>query len=109
MEPQHGLVGDIGATELPEASLDKKEEALTELRKRAKYSRSKEFAELKAHMEARIAFYKSFLPGGVPVVNIEESERGKYWAVADLVITELQQVIDGYEDANEQVKELDGK
>lgn len=109
MEPQHGLVGDISATELPEASLDKKEEALVELRKKAKYSRSKEFAELREYMEARIAHYQSFLPGNVPAEAVPEEERGKYWAVANMVITELRQVIDGYDGANEQVKELDGK
>ena len=100
----YGLVGDLNSTELPQKPED--EEVLGELRRKAKYSRSKEFAELKAHMELRVAYYQSFLPGNVPAEAITEEERGKYWAVANLVIAELRQVIDGYESANEQVKEI---
>lgn len=101
----NGIIGDVVSTELPIMADSQQEEALVELKKKAKYSRSKEFAELRAHMENRIKFYQSFLPGGVPIVNIEEAERGKYWAVADLVIAELQQVIDGYQNAEELAKE----
>lgn len=106
MEPSNGLIGDISATELPEKQEDT--EALNELRKKAKYSRSKEFQELKAHMETRIAHYQSFLPGTpTPITLIDEAQRGKYWAIANLVIAELQQVIDGYVNAEEESKRIE--
>lgn len=105
MQPSNAIIGDVQPIELPQMPNSEHEEALLELRKKAKYSRSKEFADLREHMEARINFYKSFLPGGIPIVNIDETERGKYWAVADLVITELQQVIDGYQSAETLLKD----
>lgn len=108
-QPSNGLIGDAQPIQLPQMPEDQQQEALLELRKKAKYSRSKEFAELRENMEARIKFYQSFLPGGTPIVHIEEKERGKYWAVADLVIAELQQVIDGYQNAESLLKdEKDG-
>ena len=105
-ESNFGIIGDVSATELPQAPTDQQEVALTELRKKAKYSRSKEFAELRENMEARIKFYQSYLPGGTPIIAVTEEVRGKYWAIADLVIAELQQVIDGYRGADEQLKEI---
>lgn len=106
MEPQSGLLGDVtDMTSLPQAAVDQQEEARNELRKKAKYSRSKEFQELKTHMEGRIAHWQSYLPGNVPTEAVPEEERAKYWAVANMVIGELRMVIDGYEAANEAVKE----
>lgn len=100
----YGLLGDISSTELPEKPVD--EEVVGELRRKAKYSRSKEFAELKAHMEQRIDFYQKYLPNGQPVAALSSEDAGKYYVVANIVIAELKQVIDGYESANEQVKEI---
>jgi len=56
-------------------------------------------------MGGRIAHWKSYLPGNVPTEAVPEEERAKYWAVANMVIAELKQVINGYEAANEAVKE----
>lgn len=105
MGPNNAVIGDVQPPQLPQMPEDQREEGLLELKKKAKYSRSKEFAELREKIEARIKFYQSFLPGGIPVVNIDEKERGKYWAVADLVIAELQQVIDSYQSADDLLKE----
>ena len=104
MQPNNGLIGDESPTELPQAVVN--EDAVNELRKKAKYSRSKEFQELKANMEARIAFYQQYLPGAIPVSQVPEEERGKYWAVANIVIAELQQVIDMYESSEELLQEI---
>lgn len=99
-------MGDIpNSIDLPQTPKEAKTEALREIAKKAKYSRSKEFQELKASMEERIKFYQSYLPGGTPIVNIEESERGKYWAIADIVIAELQAVIDMYDGAQKLMEE----
>ena len=109
MNPQHGIIGDVGGgPDLPQADPKQKDEALAELNKKAKYSRSKEFSELREKMEGRILFYQSYLPGGVPVNAIPEEERGKYWAIADTIIAELRMVIDMYDGAQEQL-ENDGK
>jgi len=102
----NGIIGDVNPTELPQLAVDTHNEAIAELNKKAKYSRSKEFQELKGKMEERIKFYQSYLPGGTPIVSITEEERGKYWAIADCVIGELQAVIDMYETANEEAIEI---
>lgn len=100
---QFGLVGDATGTELPQAMPN--DDAKNELRKKAKYSRSKEFQELKAHMEVRIEFYQKFLPNGEPVAT--QKDPAQHWKLANIIIAELQQVIDMYENANEMLKEID--
>lgn len=107
MNQSNGLIGDMSATELPESPLLDRQAAIDELKRKAKYSRSTEFKELSEKMQERITYYQSFLPGGVPVEQVSEEERGKYWAVANIVIRELQAVIDMYQSAQEQVKQLD--
>lgn len=104
MQPANGLIGDAQPTALPQAQVNK--EAIGELQRKSKYSRSKEFQELKANMEVRIAFYQQFLPGAIPIAQVPEEERGKYWAIANVVIAELQQVIDMYESTNELLRDI---
>lgn len=77
---------------------------LAEEKSMAKYSRSKEFAIFRARMESRMDFYRSYLPGGQPVVDVTEEERGKYWAVADIVIREFNSILADYDNKEEAVK-----
>lgn len=42
------------------------------------------------YIEGRVDFYKKFHPGGMPVSEMSEAERGKWWAVANEVIGELE-------------------
>ncbi len=105
MQPSNGLIGDATGTELPQMADTQHEEALNELKKKAKYSRSKEFAELRANMESRIEFYQQYLPTGNPVAALSTEEAGKYFVIANLVIAELKQVIDGYQSAADLLKE----
>jgi len=106
MEPTSGLIGDIQGTELPTAPVAQQEEAINELKRKAKYSRSKEFAELREKMEARIEFYKQYLPDGTPAAMLNPAEASRNWALANVVIAELQQVIDMYQNADEELKAI---
>lgn len=104
MNPENAIIGDETGVGLPQAQPD--ETHIAEVKKKAKYSRSKEFAELKENMEQRIKLWQTFLPGSVPVTAVSKEERGHYWAIADAVIAELRMVIDGYESAEELSKDL---
>jgi hypothetical protein len=102
---QFGLVGDSFGTQLPQTEVAK--ELLADEKAKAKFSRTKEFAALKAHLEERIKFHKSYLPDGRPVeLGMDNAfEVALNWQVANRVIGELQAVIEAYEQANEIVKE----
>lgn len=107
MNPDNVLMGDLSQTTgLPQTSKDTQQEAIAELQKKAKYSRSKEFSELKANMQQRIEFYQKYLPSGVPVATLSQEDAAKHWPVANLVIAELQQVIDMYEGADIELKAI---
>lgn len=84
-------------------------EQLAEEKSMAKYSRSKEFSIFKARMESRMAFYRSYLPGGQTVVDVTEEERGKYWAVADIIIREFSSILNDYDNKAEAVKDATRK
>lgn len=103
MGPANGILGDNTGVDLPQKADD--DSALTELKAKAKYSRSKEFQELKAQMELKIKFYQQYLPDGRPVGS-GDIPKPEEWIAANLVIGELQQVIDGYQMAEDMVKEL---
>lgn len=101
--PQHGIIGNDFATELPHKEPDA--EAITDDQRKARYYKSREFQVFKAKMEEKIEYYKKFLPGGVVPEAISEEERGKYWAVASIVIQEFEAIIGDYKDASERVNE----
>lgn len=106
---QNGIIGDSFGTELPVAEIQ--EQVLNEERGRARFSKSKEYKELKQRIEERIAFHKQFLPSGKAVMhsggNSTLSRLGEQWIVANNVIVELQGVIDFYESAAETIKNSD--
>ena len=84
-------------------------EQLAEEKTMAKYSRSKEFSIFRSRMESRMDFYRSFLPGGQPVIDVTEAERGKYWAIADIVIREFSSILNDYDSKAEAVKDATRK
>lgn len=100
MAEQFGIVGNSFQTELPQAEIAK--ELLTEEKQKAKFSRTKEFAALKNHLNERMDYYKAFLPDGRPVVGADVTPED--WKVANVIIGEFQAVINAYEQANEAVK-----
>lgn len=101
MAASNGLVGDDYPTELPQAQPS--EDFVAEEVKRARYSKTKEFKQFKEKMEAKIEYRQKFLPGGVPPENVTEEERGKYWAVASIVISDFREILGEYELAKEAV------
>jgi hypothetical protein len=107
MNPQNALIGDESGIDLPQKPVD--EQALGELRNKAKYSRSKEYLELKAKAQVRIDFYKSFLPDGRPVATASKAERADAWGFANLLIAEFQQLFGEHENAEQILKDEFGE
>ena len=101
MNPQYGVVGDDYGTQLPETQVD--QTALTELKHRAKFSKSKEFQELKQHCLDRIDFYQQFLPDGRSVLT--DVPKPEQWQAANIVIGEFKGLIAAYESAAEMLKD----
>lgn len=102
---QNALTDNAYGTSLPETQIEETDLAIE--RKMAKFSRTREFAQLKEHIEERITYYQSFLPTGeaVSTTGTTPEELGKRWAIANSVIAEFKLIIDAYENANEVVKE----
>lgn len=105
MGPQNGIISDSFGIDLPQSDVDPN--ALNEVKNAAKFSKTKEFRELKKHLEGRIEFYQTYLPDGVPVVGMTKSmsELGEGWVVANALIGEFKAIIQAYERAAELVKD----
>lgn len=104
--PQNAVMGDDTnfGLDIPEAQVD--DEILAELQKSAKFSRTAEFKVLKQHLEDRIRHYQTFLPGNIPAENVPDEERGKYWAIANILTQEFRGIIKVYEQAAEEIKNM---
>lgn len=102
MGPQNSIVGDSMGTDLPQMQVS--EGTLVEEKKMARYSKTDEFKRIKEHFEAKSAYYQQFLPGNIPPETVAEEERGKYWAIANIVIKEFNEVINMFEIAKDVVE-----
>lgn len=107
MGPQNGLLGDSGMEVDVPHQAPQDDASFEELKKTAKFSRTAEFKELKTHLQARMDFYKTYLPDGRAVVGgpMEPVELGYMWIAANVVIGEMQMIIDAYESAAKLVKD----
>lgn len=103
----NAIIGDQTGVELPQTPVD--EEAIIELRKKARFSKSKEFKELREAMEARIEFYQNFLPSGELVAIASKEKAQDNWRLANIVIAELKAVLSAYDDSVELLKDLDNE
>lgn len=104
------MMGDMSQmTSLPEKPQEQQEAAVAEIKRKAKYSRSKEFQDLRLMMESRIEFYKQFLPDGTPIALGTESQVARNWPIANIVIAELSQVIEMYDNAETEVKAIEAQ
>lgn len=100
--PDNIFMGDNDmGIDLPQAEVN--QDALIEEKKMARYTKTAEFKRIREHFEAKTAYYQQFLPGNIAPENITEEERGKYWAVANIIIKEFQEVINMYENAKDAV------
>lgn len=102
MEPQNSLVSDFTGVELPEMPVD--DSAKVELEKRKKYSKTKEYRELRAKAQERIEFYKHNLPAGYNDATAER--KAQMWGFANLMIAEFEQLFSEHENADELLKDL---
>lgn len=98
MNPNNALIGDMTGVELPQVPVD--ETAINELKKKAKYKRSKEYAELRAKAQARIEFYQHFLPSGQPIFAASFEEKEGAWTLANIIIAEFEQLFGEHEQAD---------
>ena len=105
MNPDNAIIGDMTSVELPQAAPN--EDYVNELRKKARYSKSKEFKELRELMELRIDYYKQYVPDGRPVSTVPSEELRDWWKLANIVIAELSAVISAYDGAVELLKDYD--
>lgn len=100
---EYGIVGDSEVNDFPQMGIS--EEDLAPEKNAAKFSKTKEFQVFKEHMESRILFYQTQLPGGKTVAEGTSQERADNWAVATAIIGEFQAVLRAYEQAQEAVRE----
>jgi len=100
---QYGIQDESPATLPTEMAIDPTQ--LAEEKRMAKFSKSKEFAELKEHLNSRVEFYQKFLPDGRPITELPDEERAKMWVVANAIIGELNLIMMSYENAAEAVND----
>lgn len=66
----------------------------------ASFTKTKDYKNLKEHMDSRIAYYQTYLPDGRPVQNAPDFDRiGPMWIAANVVIGEFKAVLGAYEQA----------
>ncbi len=102
MADTFGIIGNAQVTELPQTEVP--EQDLVEEKKRAKFSKTKEWAELKDWMEQKIDHYSTYLPDGRPLTDVSAEERGNYWLAANIIISDYKEMISRYEDVKEAIK-----
>lgn len=106
-QPSNGLIGDNNPIDLPQKPVD--DEAIAELRHKAKYTRSKEYKDLREKAQVRIDFYKKFLPNGQLIGTASREEMQGKWELANLLIAEFEQLFGEHEIAEEILKEVYGE
>lgn len=94
MQPDNVIMGDSTGIELPRAI--PVEEDLSAEKNRAKFSKTKEWKQLKEHLEARVEFYQHMLPNGQEIA-LDVTPTPEDWMVANRVIGELKLIISTYE------------
>jgi hypothetical protein len=99
---QNVINDDNFGTEIPVTMVD--DTQLNAEKKMAKYSKSKEYQQLKTYLESRIDFFQKFLPDGTAIAKQEDLEQSIInWKVANVVIAEFKAVLDSYDAAREAV------
>lgn len=101
MPAQNAITGDDFGTDLPQAQPDVS--SLAEEKARAKFSKSKEFQDIKNRWETRIEFYQQYLPDGRRVVDVPKKDLESMWIAANAIIAEFKSEIAFYEGVREAV------
>jgi len=103
-EPANAIIGETFGTDIPQTKID--ETQLAEEKNAARYSKTKEFRQLKEYLEGRIKFFQGHLPNGDPAATQSPEVLYHNWVVANLVIGEFQAVLNFYANAEEAVKDV---
>lgn len=103
---QNVIPDDSFGTELPVTQVDTQQ--LVAEKNMAKYSKTKEYEQLKTYLEARIDFFQRYLPNGDSIVNQEADEAATNWRIANTVIAEFKNVLTSYEGAQKAVEDAEG-
>lgn len=112
--PNNAIIGDESGIDLPQAPENIVD--LSEEKKMARYSRSKEFKRLREYMEGRIEFFQTYLPDGRSINGGTDAKGGSidlldndllatYWRTANIVIAEFQLIINEYDRINQVVQD----
>lgn len=115
MGPQHGIIGsDAGyGLDLPDTAQEAQSRDQAELVQKARFSRTAEYKEIKAWVEARIEYYRLFQPGAdgrdLPLRDLPNEERGWRCLASDLMIHEYRSFLAQYEQAAEALKNANKK
>lgn len=105
MNPTAAIIGDNDPIDLPQTTVD--ESALSEEKRKAKFSRTAEFKKLNEYIDQRISFYQKMLPDGRVLTDVDTAERGQQWVISNAVIGELKALVDQYKYAQEVVSEAE--
>lgn len=102
---QNGIVGNDAnfGLNLPDTAQQANAD-FAALQQAVKFSKTKEFKAWKDHLEERIKFYQTQLPGGQDLHAVEPEKLGHFWLAADRIITELRAILSFYDKAAEAVK-----
>lgn len=103
MGPQNGLIGDSSPVELPETQID--DTQFNEMQKTARFSKSKEYQDLKRYLEGRIEFYQQYLPNGQAIGAAKPEDIPGAWVAANVIVGEMRAIMAVYEQAAEFIKD----
>lgn len=92
----NGIIGDTFGMDIPDTQLDPQVSA--EVQQAARFSKTKEWKQLKAYMEGRIAFYQAFLPDGRAIGATNDVKLAQeMWIPANVIIGEFVALMGQYE------------
>ncbi len=96
--PSNAIMGDLDEpTILPETVVPELE--LTAEKNRYKYSKSREFKDIKDYWEARRTFFEGYLPGGQEMrFTVPGKEVAQQWVLANNIIAEINAFLRAYEE-----------
>jgi len=95
---EHVMTGDTFGTDLPKTQIS--EELLTEEKNLAKYSKSKEFKEIREYWENRKTFFMSYTPSGSEIrFQVPNDDIAQMWVLANNMINEINAFLSRYDNA----------
>jgi hypothetical protein len=95
---QNAVTGDEFGMDVPETLVDTPQ--LDEEARKAKYSKTKEFKEIRKYWEDRREFFKTYTPSGAEIrFQIPNEDIAQQWVLANNMITEIDCFLSQYSNA----------